>query len=141
MSRKLSLIKKKIKPPLDDNFQPVILWDRAFLESVKNSGKSVPLLVGFEKENDSITVYKTQIFSNESGFFSLNYQYIERLVKTLLWIYGGHKIIIGGSSEIGKYMRYNDKKEFPGPDSLFKSHSLGRRWFPGLMVICRLVDF
>ena len=105
MSRKLSSIKKKIKPPLDDNFQPVILWDRAFLESVKNSGKSVPLLVGFEKENDSIMVYKTQIFSNESGFFSLNYQYIERLVKTLLWIYGGHKIIIGGSSEIGKYIK------------------------------------
>jgi len=32
-------------------------------------------------------------------------EYIERLVKTLLWIYGGYKIIIGGSKKIGEYIK------------------------------------
>jgi predicted NBD/HSP70 family sugar kinase len=105
MNRKLSLIKPKIIPPLDDNFQSAVLWNRAFIENNKDSGKSIPLSIGFEKENNSIMVYKTQVFSDESDFSSLNYQYIERLVKTLLWIYGGYKIMIGGSSKIGKYIK------------------------------------
>ena len=101
----LSLVKPKIQLPLDDNFRPAALWNRTFLESVKNSGKSIPLSIGIVKEDDYALVYKTQVFSDEAGFDASNYHYVERLVKTLLWIYGGYKIIIGGSKKIGEYIK------------------------------------
>lgn len=101
----LSLVKPKIQLPLDDNFRPAALWNRTFLESVNNSGESIPLSIGIVKEDDYVLVYKTWVFSDEAGFDSSNYRYVERLVKTLLWIYGGYKIIIGGSKKIGKYIK------------------------------------
>ncbi len=101
----LSLVKPKIQLPLDDNFRPAVLWDRTFIDNVKNSGESVPLSIGIEKNDGSVLVYKTHVFSDESDFASYNYQYVERLVKTLLWIYGGYKIIIGGSKKIGEYIK------------------------------------
>ena len=101
----LSLVKPKIQLPLDDNFRPAVLWDRTFLNIVRNTGESVPLSIGIEKEDSSVLVYKTHVFPDEYGFASYNYQYVERLVKALLWIYGGYKIIIGGSKKIGEYIK------------------------------------
>ena len=98
-------VKIKIALPLDKEFKPAVLWNHAFLNVVRNSKKSVPLSVGIKKEDDSISVYKTHIFSDESEFASANYLYVEQLVKTLLWIHGGYEIIIGGPKRIGEYIK------------------------------------
>ena len=112
----IPLIKFRVIPPLDDNFRPAVLWNHAFLGCVRNSKKSVPLLIAIKKGDNSASVYKTQIFSNESKFASLNYFYIERLIKTLLWIHGGYKIVVGGANEIGEYIKklysYKGKRAF-----------------------------
>ena len=94
----IPLIKPRVIPPLDDSFRPAVLWNHTFLNGIRNSKKSIPLSIVIEKENGFASIYKTQIFSNESKFTSFNYFYVEQLIKTILWIYGGHKIIIGGSS-------------------------------------------
>jgi hypothetical protein len=57
MNRKLSLEKTYIMLPLDDNFQPAILWDKEFNEGTKNSAESIPLSIGFERENGYVSVY------------------------------------------------------------------------------------
>ncbi len=112
----IPLIKLRVIPQLDDNFRPAVLWNHAFLGCVRNSKKSVPLLIAIKKGDNTVSVYKTQIFSNESKFASLNYFYIERLIKTLLWIHGGYKITIGGANEIGEYIKklysYKGKRAF-----------------------------
>lgn len=101
----LSLVKPKIPTPLDDNFRPAVLWNHAFLDSVFSSKKSVPLSIAVKKKDDSISVYKTKVFSDESDFALYNNFYVERLVKTLLWIYGGYKVIICGPKQIGGYIK------------------------------------
>jgi predicted NBD/HSP70 family sugar kinase len=101
----IPLIKPRVVSSLDDNFRPVVLWNHAFLDGVRNSKKSVPLSIAIKKEDDSILVYKTRIFSDESKFTSSNYFYVEQLVKTLLWIHGGYEIIVGGPKEIGEYIK------------------------------------
>ncbi|MBM3701471.1 MAG: ROK family protein, partial [Actinobacteria bacterium] len=112
MSEKLlSLVKPKIPLPLDDNFRPAILWNHSFFNSVSSSNKSVPLTIGIEKEDNSILVYRTQIFSDESDFAFSNNFYTEQLIKTLLWIYGGYKIIISGSKQVGEYIKKIYSKE------------------------------
>jgi len=106
MNDKLLLsVKPKILLPLDNNFQPAVLWNHTFLDSVKSSKKSVPLSIAIEKEDDSVSVYKTKVFSDESNFTSYNYFYVEQLVKTLLWIHGGYKVIICGPEKIGEYIK------------------------------------
>ncbi len=99
------MVKPKVQLPLDNNFRPAILWSRTFLDNVKNSGESIPLSIGIEKEDGSVLVYKTRVLSDRSDLASSNYEYVERLAKALLWIYGGYKIIIGGSKKIGEYIK------------------------------------
>jgi len=101
----ISLIKPGGALSLDDSFRPAVLWNHAFLDGVRNSKKSVPLSIAIEKEDSSVSVYKTQVFSDESKFASLNYFFVEQLIKTLLWIHGGYKIIVGGPKKIGEYIK------------------------------------
>ncbi len=109
--RLLSLVKPKIVLPLDDNFRPAVLWNHSFFNSVSSSKKSVSLTIGIEKEDDSVSVYKTKVFSDESDFAPSNYFYTEQLIKTLLWIYGGYKITISGSKQVGEYIKKIYSKE------------------------------
>jgi len=104
-------MKLKRPLPLDEDFYPAVLWNHAFLDNVSSSKKSVPLSIAIEKEDNSILVYRTQIFSDESDFAFSNYFYVEQLVKTLLWIYGGYKVIISGSKQVGEYIKKIYSKE------------------------------
>ena len=102
----INLIKPRVIPPLDNNFMPVVLWNRAFLDEVHSSGEGIPLAIGLERGDGSISVFRTQVFPPEHKLASTNHFYIEGLIKTMLWIYGGNKIIIDSSSkEIYKYLK------------------------------------
>jgi len=101
----ISLIKSRVISSLDDSFRPAVLWNHAFLDAVRNSKKRIPLSIVIEKGDSSASIYKTQVFSPESKFASLNYFYVEKLIKTLLWIHGGYKIFVGGPKEIGEHIK------------------------------------
>jgi len=101
----ISLIKPRVISSLDDSFRPAVLWNHAFLDAVHNSKKSVPLYIALQRGDDSVSTFESRVFSQESKYNSLNYFYLERLVKTLLWIYGGHKIVIDGPKEIREHIK------------------------------------
>ncbi len=107
---------------LDEDFCPAALWNRNFLEIVKNSGKGTPLQICIDKKDHHSFVYNTQIFIDGGGFSSSNYFYIERLVKTLLWIYGGNKIIIEGPDEINEIREYIKKMYSTGGKRAFDAN-------------------
>ncbi len=100
----ISLIEPGVVLPFDDGFRPAVLCNHNFLDAVCSSGEKVPLVIGLEQDDHSSSVYKTQIFSDKSKSFSLNYFYVEQLIKTLLWAYGGYKIFVGGPKKIGEYI-------------------------------------
>ncbi|MCX7747664.1 MAG: ROK family protein [Clostridia bacterium] len=95
----------KIVPVLDKDYRPIALENRAYLDAVKKSGKSVPLAIALERGDGVISTYKTQVFADDSDMAESNLLYVERLVKTLLWAKGGWKVIIGGSKKIGEYIK------------------------------------
>jgi predicted NBD/HSP70 family sugar kinase len=101
----IPLIEPRVLPPLDDSFMPAVLWNHNFQFNVRNSAGGIPLTIALKRGDALIKVFKTQVFPPQSKYASLNYFYLERLVKTLLWIYGGPKIIIGGPQEIGEYIK------------------------------------
>ena len=92
-------------PVLDTNYKPAILANRAFRKAVGESGKSVLLRIAVERGDGLISTYDTEVFEEGTGMDNENFFYTERLVKTLLWIHGGWKVIIGGPASIGEYIR------------------------------------
>lgn len=109
--------------PLDEDFTPAVIWNHNYQNKVLKSNNYVPIKIAIVRDSNSILVQETQIFSHDSNSTSSNYFYIEQLIKKLLWIHGGYKIIIGGSKQIGEYIKElysnNGKRSF---DAKFMSN-------------------
>ena len=91
-------IKTDIPAPLDPAFQPAVLFNREYVAKAKASGRSVPLVLGLEREGGLISRYETCVVPDEQ---SETIRYIERLVKFLLWARGGWKLHFGGPERLG----------------------------------------
>lgn len=107
------IAKPKAPPPLDPQFSPAVLWNRAFRDAVRRAGEGVPLVIGLEQSDGSLSIYRTEVFPPENPSSGANLQYSERLVKSLLWMRGGFKIIVGGPLQVGEYIQkvYSRKGE------------------------------
>ncbi len=102
MAKLLKFVHPKILPALDDAFQPAALANRMFRASVAQIG--VPLVIGLERNNHEISRYETKVLPEGHSNFEFNFNYIERIVKFLLWQRGGFKVYIGGPRAIGNYI-------------------------------------
>lgn len=98
-------VNPKYIPILDKNFIPAVLYNSEFMKAVKESGKGVPLRIALERNNGLISIYDTEVFAENSGMDEENFFYVERLIKSLLWIRGGWKITLGGPKSIGEYIK------------------------------------
>jgi len=98
-------VKPGIKPPLDDTFRPAVLCDHAFLADVESSGRPVPLTLGIEQADGTRSLYHTHVLPKGHPKAEANLKYVERAVKFLLWQRGGHKVYVGGPTEIGEYIK------------------------------------
>ncbi len=105
MSKTMPLVEPKVTPPLDDQFRPASLANRAFRAAVRESSKGVPLVIGLERGDGSISRFETEVFAPDADGAEANFFYTERLVKFLLWQRGGWRVIIGGPEEIGQYIK------------------------------------
>lgn len=109
----IPLIKPRTIPPLDDDFRPAVLWNHAFLDAVRFSREGLPLTVRLERNDGGVSFFRTHIFPPEHKLASANLLYTERLVKTLLWLRGGHKLTMAGPGKIGEFIKeiYSSKGE------------------------------
>jgi predicted NBD/HSP70 family sugar kinase len=87
--------------PLDPNFQPAILFNRNYVAAARESCRAVPLVLGLERENGLVSRYETVVMPQADPMTAL---YVERLVKFLLWAWGGWKLNVGGPKFIGEYI-------------------------------------
>ena len=88
--------------PLDPGFQPAVLANRRYVAAAKASGAVVPLVLGLERENGLISRYETVV---RAAADAETLQYVERLVKFLLWAWGGWKLHVGGPPAVGEFIR------------------------------------
>lgn len=99
----MQLIQPKITPPLDEAFRPAILANRNFQQAVKPVG--VRAVIGLERSAEEFSRLETLIYPEGHPNFEENYQYIERLVKFLLWQCGGHTLYFSGSQKVAEHLR------------------------------------
>jgi predicted NBD/HSP70 family sugar kinase len=65
----------------------------------------VPLVLGLERGDHSLSVYRTQCLDEGADSVALNLPYAERVVKMLLWQRGGWRIMVGGPPSVGEHIR------------------------------------
>ncbi len=93
----------KVKAVLDPQFAPMALKVREMRELTKENGQD--LVIGVQRNKGAVTTYRTRIFPDGTGHDEENYRYVERIVKTMLWVAGGFRIIIAGSETVAKRIR------------------------------------
>jgi predicted NBD/HSP70 family sugar kinase len=105
MTSPFKLIEPSFVPPLDPNFRPAVLANRAFQKEVAASGVGVPLVLGLERAGGTLSRFETTVFPEGHPRADANLMYAERLVKFLLWQRGGWKVTVGGPRSIGEYIK------------------------------------
>ena len=81
-------------PPLDPNYAPLYLFNRAFLKDARK-----PLGIAVERSGGQTAVCETFIHGT-AEYAQADRYYVDRLVKTLLWMKGGFKVYVRGDSGI-----------------------------------------
>ncbi|MBK7319669.1 ROK family protein [Candidatus Villigracilis affinis] len=99
----LKLIPPQVLPPLDEDFRPAILANQNFQREVESVG--VRTVIGVERSGGEVSRFETKVYPEGHPNFESNYQYIERIVKFLLWQRGGHTLHVGGSPKIAEYLK------------------------------------
>lgn len=89
----------KNSPELDPAFLPLLSFQRAFLADAKK-----PVGIAVERSGGQMAVVHTFIHGSEA-LREADHYYIERLVKTLLWMKGGFRIYVQGDGELYRYLK------------------------------------
>lgn len=99
----------KVKAKLDPQFSPLSLVCREMRENTKDNGQDI--VVAVVRNKGYTQTYKTRIFKDNTGHDEQNFRFVERIAKSLLWVAGGYKIIIAGSSVVGEKIKAAYTKE------------------------------
>lgn len=86
-------------PELDPGFIPLYKYNSAFLRSAAK-----PVGIALERANGEMASVETYIHGTPE-MREADLYYIDRLVKTLLWMKGGYRIFVRGDGDIYNYLR------------------------------------
>lgn len=84
-------------PKLDPGFIPMAAFDRAFAQSAAG-GKEI--VVAVERNQNQVAVRRCRIHGTPA-MAEADRLYVDRMVKMLLWAYGGFKVTICGDDTMG----------------------------------------
>ena len=85
-------------PSLDPEFTPILKYNQAFLETAKK-----PVSIAVERADGQMSTHHTFIHGTPE-MKEADCYYIDRLVKTELWMKGGYKVYVN-DSEIFEYLK------------------------------------
>ena len=108
----------EIKPILDPEFVPAVLWNRAFEQEAENS--SVAVTIGLFRDDKIVAKRAVKVLADADRSF----KYIERLLKTLLWAVGGNRILFAGPDELFQRL---EKHYTESPVGRFDSEIIGEK--------------
>ncbi len=98
-------VKMTVVPELDPGFVPAALWNRRFRELAAADPEARDLAITLERANGAISRFDARILSDRPENFELNLRFVERVVKFMLWSFGGWKVSVAGAPEIAEALR------------------------------------
>ena len=114
----------KIRPALDPDFLPAALWNRAFGARVAACDDPSPLAVCLSRPDGTCSVFSTTLLPHRGETIGLNNFYVDRLVKTLLWLKGGSRVTVAGDEALAHYLA---RIYSPRGARAFDAHFMGEK--------------
>jgi len=93
------------RPSLDPAFRPAALAYRLFREEVAASGGGVPLVLGLERREDSVSRYETAVLPQGHPRAHESLWFAERLLKFLLWQRGAWRVHVSGPPAVVRHLQ------------------------------------
>ena len=118
----MRLVEPRVVPPLDPGFCPAVLAHHALVNHARESGEGEHLVLALERSDGQITTYGTALFPPGHSRFAEGCEYAALLVKDLLWMRGGWRVVVGGPTEVGQYVQ---RAYAPGGEFAFEAEFMG----------------
>ncbi len=118
------LVAPKLSPPLDPQFRPAALANRAFAAELRNCDSPVPVEIGLEQTDGSRSTFATSVFPETHPLAHANLRHLERIAKFLLWSRGGCRIFVCGPVSLGRALQAHYRESATGR---FDAEIMGKR--------------
>lgn len=86
-------------PALEPNFMPIRKFNRAYLERA-----SVPVGIALSRPDGQVARLETKLIGRPESAGADRF-YIDRLIKSLLWIRGGCRVLVRGGGDVCGYLK------------------------------------
>lgn len=97
--------KPSILLKLDKDYVPMILGNRAYEAAVEASENPVHIRFAIERSDQQVSSHETYIFNDDLNQDQANFIYLERFIKTILWLKGGFRIYFAGHKGMGQRLK------------------------------------
>jgi len=115
----------KVIPVLDPGYIPAVLHNRAFRSTGLATGAALPVGLALEQADGSIFHHETVVFPEKHPLAAReNLFHVERLVKFLLWAWGGWRIHFAGPATLAQALADHYRETAVGR---FDSEIIGER--------------
>ena len=101
--------KPTFKAHLDPDFMPAKLWNAAYQKAVEQSNDARAVCIHVGRPDGSGWNFATRMLPQATKFKTVNQRYGERLVKSLLWAWGGNRIQIEGAPDLACHLKIHYK--------------------------------
>jgi len=98
-------VQPKARPSLDPQFLPAVLWNRAYRDLVARDPTARPFAIVLARPDGSVFRHETRVLSAGHPDAALTVTYAERLLKFLLWMKGGPRVLVAGADEVARALR------------------------------------
>ena len=92
----------KIRPALDPEFLPAALWNRAYHALVAQDRGARPFALALVRTDGTTFRHDSRVLSAGHPQAAATLTYAERLLKFLLWMKGGSRVLVAGADEIAR---------------------------------------
>jgi len=93
-------IHPKCIPQLDPEFLPASLWNKAYLEKANTMEGGQPIRIAIDRPDGTTWIYESKILQDSDTNRAETWIFCERLIKTLLWAWGGSRVRIAGADSV-----------------------------------------
>jgi predicted NBD/HSP70 family sugar kinase len=93
-------VSPKLRPVLDPEFLPAVLWNRAYRDLVARDAGARPFALALVRADGRASVHRDRVLAATHPAAAHTLRYVERLLKFLLWQKGGCRVLVAGADEI-----------------------------------------
>lgn len=88
------------QPILDPGFVPAVTWNQQYKAKALKTPGARDFALALTRDDGLVFVWRAVLLPDAPEFRADTFKYVERTLKFLLWMKGGHRVIVGGAPEV-----------------------------------------